>query len=85
MDKPVKCAWCGEVTVPKVSHSKNDYGGIIERRCSECGKVLAAYLEQEEDFLPDIRFGSSVGLGITITSALFPLPFIIFVNGLFNF
>jgi len=32
MDKAVKCAWCGEMTVPKVSHSKNDYGDIIERR-----------------------------------------------------
>lgn len=55
MDKPVKCAWCGEMTVPKVGHPKNDYGDIIERRCSKCGKVLAAYLEQKEDFLPDIR------------------------------
>jgi len=28
MDKSVKCAWCGEMAVPKVSHPKKDYGGI---------------------------------------------------------
>ena len=55
MDKEVKCPWCGEVTTPKVGYSKNDYGDIIERRCPKCGKVLAAYLEQEGDFLPEIR------------------------------
>ena len=55
MDKEVKCPWCGQMTVPKVSRSKNDYGDIIERRCSKCSKVLAAYLTQEGDFLPDIR------------------------------
>lgn len=55
MKEQVKCPWCGQMTVPKVSHLKNDYGDIIERRCSECGKVLAAYLEQEGIFLPDIR------------------------------
>jgi len=55
MDKEVKCPWCGETTVPKVSHSKNDYGDITERRCSKCDKVLAAYLEHEGTFLPDVR------------------------------
>ena len=56
MDKEVKCPWCGEMTMPKVSHLKSDYGHIIaERRCSHCGKVLAAYLEDEGNFLPDVR------------------------------
>ncbi|HEX74959.1 MAG TPA: hypothetical protein G4O12_00085 [Dehalococcoidia bacterium] len=55
MQKEVKCPWCGQMVVPGVSHSKNDYGDIVERRCSKCGKVLAAYLEEEGDFLPDIR------------------------------
>ena len=55
MKEQVKCPWCSQMTVPKVSHLKNDYGDIIERRCSECGKVLAAYLEQEGDFLSKIR------------------------------
>ena len=55
MDKEVKCPWCGEGTVPKVSRLKCDYGNTIERRCSLCGKVLAAYLEDEGNFLPGIR------------------------------
>ena len=55
MDKEVKCPWCSEVTIPRVSHLANDYGHIVERRCSKCGKVLAAYLEEEGNFLPDIR------------------------------
>ena len=55
MDKEVKCPWCGEGTVPKVSRLKSDYGNTIERRCSLCGKVLAAYLEEEGNFLTGIR------------------------------
>ena len=55
MDKEVKCPWCGEMIVPKVNHSKNDYGDVLERRCTKCGKVLAAYLEQEGDFLTAMR------------------------------
>ena len=55
MDKEVRCPWCGEMTLPKVSHSKNDYGDVIERRCSKCGNVLAVYLEQEGDFLTTMR------------------------------
>ncbi len=55
MDKQVNCPWCGETTDPKVSRYKNDYGDIVKRNCSKCGKALAAYLEQEGDFLPEIR------------------------------
>ena len=55
MVKEVKCPWCNKVTLPKVSHCKNDYGDVIERRCTKCGKVLAAYLEKEGDFLTDMR------------------------------
>ena len=54
----VRCNWCGEtIQVPevKVKRVKNDYGTVIERRCPKCGKVLAAYLEEEGDFLPRIR------------------------------
>jgi len=54
----VKCPWCGDtipVTDVKVKINKNDKGTIIERSCSKCGKVLAAYLEEEGDFLPKIR------------------------------
>ena len=55
MEKEVKCPWCGEMTVPKVSLSKKEHGDVRERRCSKCGKILAAYLEQEGDFLMDMR------------------------------
>jgi len=54
----VKCPWCGEVidtTTVKVRHFKNDYGTIVERRCSRCDKVVAAYLEEEGNFLPRMR------------------------------
>ncbi len=54
----VKCNWCGqtmpvsEVMVKKV---KNDYGSVTERRCPKCGKILAAYLEEEGEFLTKMR------------------------------
>ncbi len=54
----IKCPWCGE-TIPtataKVTHSKNDYGVVVERRCPKCDKVLAAYLEKEGNFLAKMR------------------------------
>ena len=49
------CPWCGETMVPEVKRHKNAYGDVVERECSKCGKVLAAYLEQEGDFLMKIR------------------------------
>lgn len=56
MGKEIKCPWCGEVVVePIVNHKKNDYGPVIERKCSKCNSVLAAYSEAEGDFLPNIR------------------------------
>ncbi len=54
----IKCAWCGEsipVVNVKIKHLKNDFGKVIERRCNTCGRVLAAYLEEEGDFLTKIR------------------------------
>jgi phage FluMu protein Com len=55
MEKEVKCPWCKEETVPKVKILKKQYGDVKERRCTKCGKVLAAYLEGEGNFLPKIR------------------------------
>jgi len=58
MKEKVKCPWCGEVILVsgvKVQRYKNDYGTVIERRCAKCNKVLAAYLEEEGDFLSKIR------------------------------
>jgi hypothetical protein len=58
MGKQVKCPWCGEAQAEsevKVSTVKNDQGNVVERRCAKCHRVLAAYLEQEGDFIPKIR------------------------------
>jgi phage FluMu protein Com len=56
MAKEIKCPWCGEVvTEPKVKRPKSDYGRVVERRCSKCGKVLAAYLEKEGEFFQGMR------------------------------
>jgi len=56
--REVKCPWCDEVIpVPEVKagRHKNDHGTVMERRCPKCHKVLAAYLEEEGEFLPGIR------------------------------
>lgn len=54
----INCAWCGK-TIPvsevKVRRYKNDYGAVVERKCPNCGGVLAAYLDEEGDFLLKIR------------------------------
>jgi len=55
MDKERKCAWCGETMLPKVNRKKSDFGDIVERKCSKCGKVVAVYLESEGEFLPKMR------------------------------
>lgn len=56
--KEFKCPWCDAVLMkPEVKPklNRNDYGTVLERRCSKCGKVLAAYLDGEGDFLPKVR------------------------------
>ena len=58
MRKEIKCPWCEEVLSEEevmVSYKKSDYGSVIERRCTKCNGVLAAYLENEGNFLPRIR------------------------------
>ena len=49
------CPWCGETVVTEVRHHKKAYGGVIERLCPKCGKVMAVYLEEEGDFLMEMR------------------------------
>ena len=54
----VKCPWCTEVSSVsglKLERKSNGHGTIIERRCPKCAQVLAAYLEEEGDFLPRMR------------------------------
>ena len=55
MEKEVKCPWCGEMVMPQVRLFNNGYGDVRERKCPKCNKVLAAYLEQAEDFLDKVR------------------------------
>lgn len=53
--KEIKCPWCEDIMIPIVSKVSGKFGNIVERRCSECDKILAAYLEEEGDFFPKIR------------------------------
>lgn len=58
MVKKIECPWCGEKlpqSEVKRQHYRNDFGAVIEIRCAKCGNVLAAYLEEEKNFLPKIR------------------------------
>jgi len=50
-----KCPWCGETRVPTINVLVKPYGEVRERRCTYCGKVLAAYLMEEGDFMSGIR------------------------------
>ncbi len=49
------CPWCGAETKPKTSLFRKQYGEVRERRCSICSKILAAYLEEEGEFMSRIR------------------------------
>lgn len=55
MDKEITCPWCKTETVPGLSLVNKPNGTVRERRCTNCGKVLAAYLVEEGDFLNSIR------------------------------
>ena len=50
-----KCPWCAKTVKAEVKRFANDYGNVIERNCTECGNVLAAYLEEEGEFLSKMR------------------------------
>ncbi len=55
MGKEVICPWCEEKTLPKLATITKEHGTINERRCSLCGKILAAYLKEDGDFFSSIR------------------------------
>lgn len=55
MEKEVKCPWCGEKVIPEVNLWRKQYGEVRERKCPRCGNILAAYLEQEGEFLKTMR------------------------------
>lgn len=50
-----KCPWCNEMTASETRLLKKRWGDVRERRCTGCGKVLAAYLVEEGDFMSKIR------------------------------
>ena len=50
-----KCPWCGEASRPKTSLVTKRHGEVRERRCSKCGKILAAYFEEEGEFMSKTR------------------------------
>ncbi len=56
--REIKCPWCsGSIPADRVKpvSKKNDYGTIIERRCPDCYRVLAAYLQEEGGFFDKMR------------------------------
>jgi len=55
MEKEAVCPWCGGETVPRMEILEKEHGKVRERRCGLCGKVLAAYLLEEGDFMNRIR------------------------------
>lgn len=55
MDKEVICPWCEKETIPKITMIEKEYGKVRERRCAQCGKVLAAYLADEGPFMKSVR------------------------------
>jgi len=55
MDKELICPWCKAMTLPKMSLLNKPDGTVRERRCANCGKVLAAYFVEEGNFLNSIR------------------------------
>jgi len=55
MSKEIICPWCNEKTETDKKILKKENSQVVERRCKNCGKILAAYMENEKDFLPKIR------------------------------
>ena len=54
----IKCPWCSQVTAVtgfQVNKKKNDFGTVIERRCPNCGNVVAAYCEEAGEFMTEMR------------------------------
>ncbi|MEW5724619.1 MAG: hypothetical protein AB1896_16020 [Thermodesulfobacteriota bacterium] len=55
-NEKTKCPWCGEEMMMDQEIIKREHGRIRERRCGNCGRILAAYLVEEGDSLmPTVR------------------------------
>ena len=53
--KQVKCAWCEKETTANRTKEKSDYGEIVVMRCSQCGNIMASYLDEERVVLEKVR------------------------------
>ena len=54
-EKKVKCPWCEKENSPEVSKDKSEYGEIVKRTCTECGKIVASYLDEGHPVLEKVR------------------------------
>jgi uncharacterized Zn finger protein len=50
-----KCSWCHKMSSSEMTLVKKRSGDVREIRCTNCGKVLGAYLVSEGDFMSKIR------------------------------
>ncbi len=55
MEEKVICPWCEKKALPELKILEGANGLVKERRCDQCGKLLAAYLDGEGGFLKGIR------------------------------
>lgn len=51
----VKCPWCQKERDASLAREKSDCAIIVVRRCSDCGNVISAYLDEEKDVLAKVR------------------------------
>jgi RNase P subunit RPR2 len=51
----VRCAWCEKETIPDTTKEKSQYGDIVVRRCSQCGNIIASYLDEKRVVLEKVR------------------------------
>jgi hypothetical protein len=54
-ERAAKCVWCGGDGHARETAEKSDYGSIVVRRCADCGKILASYLDEGREVLQKVR------------------------------
>ena len=55
MDKETKCPWCNVPVIPIISIDTKECGNVKERKCPKCNAVIAAYLEEPQIVLEEVR------------------------------
>ncbi|MBU1451332.1 MAG: hypothetical protein KKB57_12535 [Proteobacteria bacterium] len=51
----LSCPWCEKSAKVTSEKANNQYGDIIVRRCSECQRVIASYLDEGMVVLKKVR------------------------------